>query len=123
MLKETQLIDPITMKEEFDSSTVYGKTINYLIDTTKKVDAIVLPIKVGQIVYMKKEPWFADTIIAPFQVTNISITQNKKGNWTKKFRSAWLLDGRATTLYHDMSFEDIGKTVFFSKEDAERLLK
>ena len=84
------------------------------------VQIVEIPVRVGQVVYMKKEPWWEDTTIEPFQVTNISVHQNKKGIWTKKFRAAWLYCDKVTTLSHDPSFEDIGKSVFFSKEEAER---
>lgn len=85
-------------------------------------DVIELPIKVGQIVYMRHKPWFDDILIEPYQVTSISITQNKKGIWTKKFRANWVYNGRVTTDSHNPAFEDIGKTAFFSREEAEAVL-
>jgi hypothetical protein len=80
------------------------------------------PVKVGQVVYMDKSPWCKEVEIEPFQITSISITCNKKGTWTKKFRANWLVDGRVASWSHDPSFGDIGKTVFFTKEEAERIL-
>lgn len=122
MSNEVKLIDPVAMKEFDGNETIYGKTICYLIDTTPKVDAIKLLVKVGQVVYMNKHPWNDKPEIEPFQITSISITCNKKGTWTKKFRANWLVDDRVSSWSHDPSFEDIGKTVFFTKEEAERVL-
>lgn len=85
-------------------------------------DVISLPVKVGQVVYMRHRPWLKEIIIEPYQVTSISITCNKKGVWTKKFRANWIYNGRVTTDSHDPAFDDIGKTVFFSREDAEAVL-
>ena len=85
-------------------------------------DVIALPIKVGQIVYMRHRPWLDEILIEPYQVTSISVTQNKKGIWTKKFRVNWVYNGRVTTDSHNPAFEDIGKTVFFSREAAEATL-
>lgn len=83
---------------------------------------IEAPVKVGQVVYMNKSPWCKEVEIEPFQITSISMTCNKKGIWTKKFRANWLLDGSVRSWSHDPAFDDIGKTVFFTKEDAERVL-
>lgn len=80
------------------------------------------PVKVGQVVYMNKSPWRKEVEIEPFQITSISITCNKKGIWTKKFRANWLIEDRVASWSHDPSFDDIGKTVFFTKEEAERVL-
>jgi hypothetical protein len=87
-----------------------------------EVQTIEIPIKIGQVVYMDKYPWADEIEIEPFQITSISITCNKKGIWTKKFRANWLIDGRVTSWSHDPYFDDIGKTVFFTKEEAERIL-
>jgi hypothetical protein len=83
---------------------------------------IDIPVKVGQVVYMDKSPWSKEVEIEPFQITSISITCNKKGTWTKKFRANWLFNGGVRSWSHDPTFDDIGKTVFFTKEEAERVL-
>lgn len=87
-----------------------------------EVQTIEIPVKVGQVIYMDKYPWTDEVEIEPFQITSISITCNKKGIWTKKFRANWLFNGGVRSWSHDPSFEDIGKTVFFTKEEAEREL-
>jgi hypothetical protein len=91
----------------------------YMIDNQ---DVIALPVKVGQVIYMRHQPWLKEIIIEPYQVTSISITCNKKGVWTKKFRANWIYNGRVTTDSHDPAFDDIDKTVFFSREAAEAVL-
>ena len=122
MSNEAKLIDPVAMKEFDGNETIYGKTICYLIDTTPKVDAIKLPVKVGQVVYMNKHPWNDKPEIEPFQITSISITCNKKGTWTKKFRAVWYPDGKVRPWSHDFDFDAIGCLVFFDKNKAEREL-
>jgi hypothetical protein len=89
---------------------------------SSEAQIIEIPIKVGQVVYMDKYPWQDEKEIEPFQITSISITCNKKGIWTKKFRANWVLDGRVRDWSHDPAFDDIGKTVFFTKEEAESVL-
>lgn len=101
---------------------VYEHSIFGLAGLILEKDLIEVPIRIGQILYMNKEPWREEVDIAPFQVTSISITQNKKGVWTKKFRCNWIYEGRVTTLSHDPSFSDIGVTVFLSEAEAERVL-
>jgi hypothetical protein len=89
---------------------------------SNEAQIIEIPVSVGQVVYMDKYPWADEAEIEPFQITSISITCNKKGIWTKKFRANWLVDSRVASWSHDPSFDDIGKTVFFTKEEAERVL-
>ena len=83
---------------------------------------IEIPIRVGQIVYTVHDPWNADCHIEPYIVSNISITQNKKGIWTKKFRAVWYPDGKVRQWSHDFDFDAIGCLVFFDKDKAEREL-
>lgn len=83
---------------------------------------IVPPCKVGDTVYVYGRR-FEDDKILPFQITNILITQNKKGVWTKKYRAMWLKDGKTVDAQRNFAFEDIGKTVFLTREEAEQALK
>jgi hypothetical protein len=87
-----------------------------------EVQTIEIPVKIGQVVYMDNYPWQDSIEIEPFQITSISITCNKKGIWTKKFRANWLFDGGVRSWSHDPTFDEIGKTVFFTREEAERVL-
>lgn len=84
------------------------------------IDAVELPCKVGQVVYHQLERWRDEVNIQPFQVTSMSISQNKKGEWKKSFRISWLDGDKTRDPWYDYSFDDIGKTVFFTKEEAEK---
>ncbi len=84
---------------------------------------VVLPCKVGDFVWAKAFWWrdFADIIV--YQITNISITQNKKGEWTKRYRAMRFKDGKTFDMQLNFSFDDIGKTVFLTRELAEKALE
>lgn len=84
---------------------------------------LVLPCKVGDVVYHEKSYASIHTGIQPYQITNIMISQNKNGMWTKKYRAMLLLNGRITDNQLNFSFDDIGKAVFLSKEEAENINK
>lgn len=85
-------------------------------------DVVELPCKVGDIVWTLKRAWRKEDGVAPFQITNLTITQNKKGVWTKKYRAMMLVDGKTRDWSHDFAFDEIGKDTFFTKEDAEKAL-
>lgn len=85
--------------------------------------AIVPPCKVGEKVYSYLRSYCEEDGIAPYQITNITITQNKKGEWTKKYRAMWVVDGKTKDWQLNFSFDDIGKTVFLTREEAERALE
>ena len=74
---------------------------------------IVPPCKVGDIVY---------TTLWHYEITNITITQNKKGVWTKKYRAMKVVNGKTIDWQLNFAFDDIGKTVFLTKEEAEKAL-
>ena len=80
-----------------------------------------LPCKVGDIVYHEKTHATIHTGIQAYQITNIMISQNKKGVWTKKYRAMLLLNGKIIDNQLNFSFDEIGKTVFLTKEEAEQL--
>ena len=83
-----------------------------------------LPCKVGDTVYINCPSWagkFAGT--QPHQITNILISQNKKGKWTKKYRAILLYNGKTIDRQEDFEFDEIGKTVFLTREEAEVKLK
>jgi hypothetical protein len=81
-----------------------------------------LHCKVGDIVYHEKPYSTLFVDIQSYQITNIMISQNKKGNWTKKYRAMLLIDGKTTDRQINFSFDDIGKTVFLTKAEAEKAL-
>lgn len=84
---------------------------------------IELPCNVGDIVYAPRLYWGSyDTSIngiVPYQITNISISQNKKGVWTKKYRAMEIKNGKTIDWQLNFSFDDLGKTVFLTLEEAE----
>lgn len=84
---------------------------------------IVPPCRVGDTVYSYLHRWREEDGIFPYQITNITITQNKKGEWTKKYRAMRLIEGKTIDWQLNFSFDEIGKTVFFTREDAEKALK
>lgn len=94
-------------------------TLDDVIDEVSTVDAVPIPVSIGQTVYMNHRPWANSVQIEPYQVTSIQISQNKKGNWTKRFRANWLVNGKTVDFARDISFEDVGVTAFFTREDAE----
>lgn len=81
---------------------------------------IVPPCKVGDTVFAKQK-W--DEFVTEYQVTNFFISQNKKGEWAKKYRAMKFFDGKTSAWRLDFSFDEIGKTVFLSREEAEEALK
>lgn len=82
-----------------------------------------LPCKVGDTVFHRKEYAATFTGIREYQITNIMISQNKKGEWTKKYRAMMLLDGKTIDCPINFAFDDIGKTVFLTKAEAEKALE
>lgn len=84
---------------------------------------IELPCAVGETVYAYQYQWQKDSEIAPYQITNITITQNKKGVWTKKYRGMQIKNGKTIDWQINFEFDEIGKTVFLTKEEAEKALE
>ena len=123
-----RLIHADELLQEFEIETVihrHGELwhitgIKAFIENAPTVDAVELPLKVGHIVYHQFERWERKVDIRPFQVTSISISQNKKGEWKKSFRISWLDGDKTRDPWYDYSFDDVGKTVFFTREEAEK---
>lgn len=85
---------------------------------------IVPPCKVGDVVYSSGYDWQkAKDVIVPYQITNITITQNKKCVWTKKYRAMRILNGKTIDCQLNFEFDTIGKTIFLTREEAEEELK
>lgn len=85
---------------------------------------VALPIDVGDMVYANRKNWATGEYeVSPYQVTNITITKNKKGIWTKKYRAMWFIGGKTVDAQINFSFADIGKKVFLTREEAERELE
>lgn len=84
---------------------------------------IALPCKVEDTVYSWKHYWDKEGDIVPYQITNITVTQNKKGVWTKKYRAMQVINGKTIDWQLNFAFDEIGKTVFPTREKAEKALK
>ena len=81
------------------------------------------PCKVGDKVYSSEYDWQkAKDVIVPYQITNITITQNKKGVWIKKYRAMRILNGKTIDRQLNFAFNEIDKTVFLTSEEAEKSL-
>ena len=94
----------------------------YLAQHLLNAGAILPPCKVGDTVYYYLHPWREEDGIAPYQITNITITQNKQGVWTKKYRAMQILNGKTIDHQLNFAFDEIGKTVFLTREEAEKAL-
>ena len=92
-------------------------------DLEEQGKLLCLPCKIGDIVFHKNEYSTWRTGIESYQITNIMISQNKKGKWTKKYRAMMLLNGKIIDVQLNFSFNDLGKTVFFTQEEAEAALE
>ena len=85
-----------------------------------KSDVIELPCKAGDVVYAER--WNFGNV-ERHQITNLMIAQNKKGNWTKKYRAMMFVNGKTIDAPLDFSFDEIGKKVFLTREEAEQAVK
>ena len=100
----------------------YQPCIESIADHLLANGVIVPPCKVGDFVWAKCFWWDDLSGIALYQITNISISQNKKGEWTKKYRAMRFKDGKTYDSQINFSFDEIGKTVFLTREEAEKAL-
>ncbi len=112
---------PITVGGRNNGKTY--QTAGNIADHLLANGVIVPPCKVGQTVYSYLHRWKKEDGIAPYQITNITITQNKKGTWVKKYRAMQVVDGKTIDWQFNFDFDDIGKTVFLTKQEAEKALK
>lgn len=94
-------------------------------DEIPAADVIDLPLKVGQTVWYVPPVRFTWVEHRTYecQVVSLTITQNKKGKWTKKFRCSVVENGKTTYDTHDWSFDEIGNVIFLTRDDAEDYLK
>lgn len=93
-------------------------------DKIEQGKILELPCAVGDIVYAPHWCWTTiDRTIVPYQITNITITQNKKGEWTKKYRAMEVKNGKTIDWQLNFAFDEIGKTVFLAPEEAHNKLK
>lgn len=88
-------------------------------------NVIDLPCKVGDIVYAPH--WqgipMKNDYIAAYQITNITITQNKKLEWTKKYRAMEIKKGKTIDWQLNFSFDELGEGIFLTRQEAEMKVK
>jgi hypothetical protein len=110
------------LKEEFDYVPV--KSAINIADRLIAEGVIVPPCKVGDVVYAPHWHWgtYIKGGIMPYRITNITIAQNKKGVWTKKYRAMEVKNGNTIDWQLNFEFDAIGKTVFITREEAEKAL-
>lgn len=94
-------------------------------DKIEQGKIVELPCKVGDIVYAPHWHWgtYIKGDIMPYQITNITITQNKKGVWIKKYRAMEVQNGKTIDWQLNFEFDAIGKTVFLDRATAEAKLR
>lgn len=54
-----------------------------------------------------------------YEVTNLTITQNKKKQWTKKIRAMRVINGKTVDYGINLNFEDIGVKAFLQESRNE----
>ena len=110
--------------ELIESARYWGaNTSEEIADHFLAEGVIVPPCKVGDIVYTYTHFWRKEDGISPYQITNITLTQNKKGIWTKKYRAMEVQNGKTIDWQLNFEFDAIGKTVFLAREEAEKALE
>ena len=106
----------------------YNEIINKLAtyeDAEEQERLVILPCKVGTRIYFnppKNWAWFRNPPYE-YEITNLIISCNKKNKWVKKYRAMQIINGKVIDSQINFEFYDIGKTVFFTREEAEAALK
>lgn len=106
-----------------ESARYWGANTSDEIADHLLADGVICPpCKVGDVVHAKGEWWLDKDEVVDYLITNIAITQNKAGEWKKKYRAMRFFGGKTYDSQLNFSFEDIGKTVFLTREEAEQAL-
>lgn len=112
--------DLIAMKREYDAITLTG--IIKALQDAPAADVVELPLNIGDVVYASRR-WEENGAFLPYQITCLTITQNKKKEWRRNYRAFRLINGKTIDSYVSFSFDEIGKEVFLTIEEAERYAK
>lgn len=85
---------------------------------------IRLPLSVGDTVWWVPPAQSTRLERRPYRcmVVSMTITENKKRVRRLKYRIAELRGGSTIDNVRDVDFEEIGKTVFVDREDADRAI-
>lgn len=93
-------------------------------DFTDRSEWMHLLCKVNTVVYVILYNWESyKDYIAKYQITSITITQNKKGVWTKKYRAMKMVNGKTINSQINFGFHEINEDVFLTYEEAEKALE
>lgn len=84
---------------------------------------IELPCSVGDTVWARSWYYGEAGKWKPWQVTNLTVTQNKKGIWTKKFRAFRIEKEKTLAISLEFGVDDIGQTVFLEEPNDENSIK
>lgn len=93
-----------------------------VVQKTPAADVVELPLNIGDVVYASRR-WEENGAFLPYQITCLTITQNKKKEWRRNYRAFRLINGKTIDSYVSFSFDEIGKEVFLTIEEAERYAK
>ena len=110
---------------QFTSDEIVKRLADHLLEN----DVIVSPCKVGDTVWKIEDVWRLDGTycrekeVVEFMVRSALISCNSKGVWTKKFRICRVINGKTVDHQRNIEFVDFGRTVFFSREEAEYAMK
>lgn len=88
----------------------------YIADYLLANGVVVMPCKVGDVVYMWKIELIREPQLCEFIIRKIQREENAKGTYNLYCAD----NGQMAKVFDD---NDIGKTVFLTREDAERALK
>lgn len=101
-------------------------------DKIEQGKILELPCAVGDTLWKIEDVWHLDDRatwkyhyekeVLEFMVRSISISCNSKGVWTKKFRICEVQNGKTRDNQRNIEFGDYGKTVFLTREEAEKEL-
>lgn len=105
--------------------------IVYSMELADSETKIALPVSVGQTMYWLPYAWEISFCkhenkmpsAQECEVTCLSVTQNRNMDWRKKFRVSKVVDGRRVDSQRNYNFNDIGNTIFFTRDDANNALK
>ena len=81
--------------------------------------SVDIPVQPGDklLVYenlVHNHPWQIGEPVL-YEVTNLSITQNKKKQWTKKIRAMRVVNNKTVDYGITLNFEDIGTKAFIQE--------
>ena len=123
--RETREVLAYTLKSDLEYPKINVKAIQKLgryEDAEEDGRLVVLPCKVGDIVYKLCECNDGTYKISPMEVGDVcpygSPRRNKEGKC-----EVWNIYATSDYTYLYASFYDIGKTVFLTREKAEKALK